>query len=92
MTDNLVDIFMLFGERDESHPVATWRTKRWIYLIHLASHLGPPFGRHIDGPLFGDRWVQRITACLTHLPSIGLGVEAVVANYDLTLVKIIRGD
>jgi len=49
--------------------------------MHLADHLGPAFGRHIGRTLFGDRRIQRITACLTHLPSMGIGVEAVVADH-----------
>jgi len=36
--------------------------------------------------------MRRVSPCLTHLAPMGIGVKAVVADHDLTLVRNMRGD
>jgi hypothetical protein len=48
---------------------------------------GPAFGRHIGRVVFNDGRMRRIDPCPTHLPPVGIGVRAVVADHDLILVR-----
>jgi hypothetical protein len=43
VSDNLIDNFMIFNERDDLHLASTGRAKQRINFIHLANHLSPAF-------------------------------------------------
>ncbi|NOR13457.1 MAG: hypothetical protein GQ545_09415 [Candidatus Aminicenantes bacterium] len=78
MTDDPVDCLRFFDKGYDSHLATTCGTTQGIHFIDLADHLGPTFGRHIGWIVFCDKRIQRITACLTDLPPVGIGVEAVL--------------
>jgi hypothetical protein len=92
MTDDPVDNLMIIYERDDLHSASTCGTKQGIYLIHLADHLCPALGRHISRTIFGYERIKRISLSLMHLPPVGIGVKAVVADHDLTLIRNMRSD
>ena len=92
MADDPVNGLRLFDKRDGSHLATTCRTKQRVHLVNLADHLGPALGRHIVWLIFDDGGMGEPRGSLAHLPSVSIGVEAVVANHDLSLVRNMRGD
>ena len=92
MTDDPVDCLGFLDKRYDVHPAFTGWTDQWVHLVDLADHLCPAFGRHISWLSFNDGGIKRTSPGLSHLAPMGIGVESVVADHDLTLVRNMGGD
>src|SRR4030042_3442324 len=58
-----------------------------VDLIDLADHLGPAPGRERPEFLLNHPEGKRPTACLLDLPPMGVGVEAVITDGDLSFIR-----
>ena len=92
MVDDSIHHLMVGEERDDLHGAAAVRTKHRVNLIDLTDHLSPALGG--DGPelLLDNEEGRKRQSRLLDLPSMGVGVEAIVRHGDLALVRDMGDD
>jgi len=69
-----------------------WRTRGGGGRLQLADHPGPTFGGHISRIIFNDGRMRKISPCLTHIAPMSIGVKAIIANHDLSLIGNMGSD
>jgi len=91
MADDPVHHGIVGEERDDLHLSAALRADQGVDFVHFTDHLSPAPGR--DRPQVLHRPERkRLTTRLLDLPSMGVGVQAEVADGDLSFVGNMGGD
>jgi len=78
VVDDLVYGHMIFDKSDEFHFCTALWTDEGIDFIDAADHLGPASGGDMMVFFLNDRRMGGITFSFAHLPSMRIGVEAVL--------------
>lgn len=92
MVDDSIHHLMVGEERDDLHGAAAVRPQHLVNLIDLTDHLSPALGG--DGPelLLDNEEGRKRQSRLLDLPWMGVGVEAIVTQGDLALVRHMGDD
>jgi hypothetical protein len=90
--DDPVDHRIVSQVGDDAHLSAALGADQRVNFIDLTDHLGPALGR--DGPelLLEYPERERHQARLLDLPAVGIGVETVISDSDLPLIRDMRSD
>jgi len=87
VTDDPVDDRVLRKESDDLHPPAAAGTNERVDFINLPDHLGPALGSDGLRLLLDHPQGHGNTACLPDFPPVRVGVEPVITDHDLALVR-----
>ena len=91
MEDYLIYDLRVFNEGDDPHLASTARAQQRVCLVDFSYHLCPAAARDPRAFRLYEQELARRPR-LAHLTPMSIGVEAEVADSDLTLVGDMRGD
>ena len=87
VVDDPVHHGIVCDEGDDAHPALAFRADQRVNLINLTNHLGPAPARDSRTLLLNEEQGMLIGLCLSHLTSVGVGVDAVRAHSSLVFLE-----
>ncbi len=83
--DDFIHNLIVRKEKDDLHVAAALREDELLDLVSLANYLGPAVGG--DGPKLPEyRRRRKPKTCLPNLPSVGIGIKALISDRDLPFI------